>query len=165
MAERRANDVDDHVGRRIRQRRREIGMSLEKLGEALGISYQQVQKYEACSNRVSAGRLYDFTQHLGVTLDYFFEGVESPPGNQTPPEMVGRNARQMFALVKNFTQISGAGARSAVVTLVGAMAIAEAAQARPQMKPRAKRRGRLQLRNRTTERARRHARRRRPLSV
>ncbi len=162
---RRGDDVDAYVGRRVRERRREIGKSQKKLGEALGISYQQVQKYEACRNRVSAGRLYDFTQHLGVTLDYFFEGVESPPGNQTPPEMVGRNARQMFALVKNFTQISGAGARSAVVNLVGAMAIAEAAQAKLQKKPRTKRSGRIQLRDRSTERARRHARRRRPLSV
>ncbi len=89
--ERRANDVDDHVGRRVRERRREIGISQRKLGEALGISYQQIQRYENGTNRVSAGRLYAMAQHLGATLDYFFEEVELPPAKRLTPELPGKN--------------------------------------------------------------------------
>ena len=67
--------VDGHVGRRVRERRREIGMSQEKLGNALGISFQQIQKYEAGTNRVAAGRLWDMAGILEVDVGYFFEGI------------------------------------------------------------------------------------------
>ena len=70
----RGTDVDDYVGRRVRQRRLELGQSQTELGDALGVTFQQVQKYENGANRVSAGRLYGMARHLGVTLDYFVEG-------------------------------------------------------------------------------------------
>ncbi len=71
MAGKRFGEVDAHVGRRVRERRREIGISQEKLGTALGISFQQVQKYEAGTDRVSAGRLYVLAQALGVAIRLF----------------------------------------------------------------------------------------------
>ncbi len=134
---RRATDVDDYVGRRIRQGRLELGQPQSDLANALGISFQQIQKYENGTNRVSAGRLYAVAQHLGVTFDYFFEGMELPTANQPTPELPFKNDMQVIALVRKFIQIADAGERSAVVSLVGAMA--EAPQAKPRKKRRAKR--------------------------
>ena len=134
---RRATDVDDHVGRRIRQGRREIGQSQNELADALGVSFQQGQKYENGTNRVSAGRLYAAAQHLGVTFDYFFEGVELPAARRPNLDLPFKNDKQVIALVRKFIQISDDGARSALVSLVGAMA--EAPQAKPRKKRRAKR--------------------------
>jgi len=134
---RRATDVDDHVGGRIRQGRREIGQSQNELADALGVSFQQVQKYENGTNRVSAGRLYAAAQHLGVTFDYFFEGVELPAARRPNLDLPFKNDKQVIALVRKFIQISDDGARSALVSLVGAMA--EEPQAKPREKRRAKR--------------------------
>ncbi len=125
---RRATDVDDYVGRRIRQRRVELGLSQSELAAALGITFQQVQKYENGSNRVSAGRLYDMAQHLGVTLDYFVEGVELPAANQPTPELLVKTDKQVIALVRSFIQISDGSTRSAVAGLISTIAKAEAAK-------------------------------------
>lgn len=69
----RANPVDAHVGGRLRLRRALIGMSQEKLAEAVGLTFQQVQKYERGTNRVSASRLYQFSKILDVPVSYFFD--------------------------------------------------------------------------------------------
>src|SRR3954467_10252525 len=74
------NPVDRHVGSRVRMRRIMLGMSQEKLGEGLGITFQQVQKYEKGANRISASRLQDIARMLHVTVPFFFEGVPSAPG-------------------------------------------------------------------------------------
>ena len=76
MAGTRSGEVDHHVGRRLRARRSEMGMSQEKLAAALGISFQQVQKYEIGVNRVAAGRLWDMAKALEVDVEYFFEGIQ-----------------------------------------------------------------------------------------
>lgn len=68
--------VDDHVGARIRLRRTLLGMTQEQLAVALSISYQQIQKYETGANRVSAGRLFEIGQRLGVNVSFFFEGLD-----------------------------------------------------------------------------------------
>ena len=68
-----ANPIDSHVGSRIRLRRNMIGLSQEKLGESLGITFQQVQKYEKGANRVGASRLQAIAGILGVPVSYFFE--------------------------------------------------------------------------------------------
>ena len=73
---RRSIDVDDHVGMRIRERRRELGMSQTDLGDALGISFQQVQKYEIGTNRVAASRLLGVARMRDVDIEYFFEGIK-----------------------------------------------------------------------------------------
>lgn len=77
----RAGLVDMHVGRRIRLRRTLLGMSQEKLGEALGITFQQVQKYERGANRVGASRLYDLASALDVPISFFFDDM--PASGQT----------------------------------------------------------------------------------
>ncbi len=73
-----ANQVDRHVGQRIKEHRLERGITQQELARALGISYQQVQKYENGTNRVSAGRLYILAQALGVRIGAFFEGLGTP---------------------------------------------------------------------------------------
>lgn len=75
MARREPNFVDVHVGNRIRMRRQLIGMSQEKLGELLGITFQQVQKYEKGSNRISASRLFYAAKTLAVPVQFFFEDL------------------------------------------------------------------------------------------
>lgn len=67
------NPIDVHVGARVRLRRTLLGMSQEKLGEAIGLTFQQVQKYERGANRVGASRLYDLSRVLDVPVSYFFE--------------------------------------------------------------------------------------------
>ena len=73
-----ANHVDGHVGQRIKELRLERGITQQELARALGISYQQVQKYENGANRVSAGRLYILAQAIGVRIGAFFEGLGTP---------------------------------------------------------------------------------------
>ncbi len=68
------NPVDKHVGARVRMRRILIGMSQERLGESLGLTFQQVQKYEKGTNRIGASRLQQISQILGVPVEFFFEG-------------------------------------------------------------------------------------------
>lgn len=68
-----ANPVDIHVGQRIRQRRVLLGISQEKLAETMGMTFQQVQKYERGKNRVSASRLYQLSHILDVNISYFFD--------------------------------------------------------------------------------------------
>jgi transcriptional regulator with XRE-family HTH domain len=68
-----ADEVDAHVGRRLRQRRIALGISQEQLGEALGLTFQQIQKYEKAQNRISAGRLCNLSAILSVSIGYFFE--------------------------------------------------------------------------------------------
>lgn len=70
------NPVDVHVGARVRMRRMLIGMSQEKLGESLGLTFQQVQKYEKGTNRIGASRLYQIGSVLGVPIEFFFSGLE-----------------------------------------------------------------------------------------
>src|SRR6059058_5546845 len=72
--------VDSHVGSRIRLRRTLLGMSQERLGEALGLTFQQVQKYERGLNRVGASRLFDLSRVLDVPVSFFFEDIA--PGEE-----------------------------------------------------------------------------------
>ena len=69
------NPIDRHVGLRIRMRRKELGYSQERLAEAVGITFQQIQKYERAANRVSASKLWELARALDTTIGYFFEGL------------------------------------------------------------------------------------------
>jgi len=69
------NSIDSHVGSRIRARRRELHISQEKLADALGLTFQQVQKYEKASNRVSASKLFEIAAALKTSVSFFFEGL------------------------------------------------------------------------------------------
>lgn len=74
-SERKPNPIDIHVGSRVRMRRKLMGVSQEKLAEALGLTFQQVQKYERGVNRVSASKLFETSKFLGVEVSYFFDGL------------------------------------------------------------------------------------------
>ena len=72
------NPVDVHVGERIRRRRRALGVSQDRLADQLGLTFQQVQKYERGANRVSASKLYQIARALQASIPYFFEGLPDP---------------------------------------------------------------------------------------
>lgn len=80
--------VDVHVGKRIRQRRWLIGMTQQKLADMVGIKFQQIQKYETGANRVSASRLWDIGEAMGVPVAFFFEGIQSGGANGVTGETV-----------------------------------------------------------------------------
>jgi transcriptional regulator with XRE-family HTH domain len=71
------NSIDIHVGRRLRRRRRLLGMTQQGLGEQVGIRFQQIQKYECAANRISASRLFDLSEALHVPVQYFYDGLSN----------------------------------------------------------------------------------------
>ena len=108
-----ANPVDLHVGARIRMRRRLQGVSQEKLAEALGLTFQQVQKYERGANRVSASKLYEIAAMLKAPVAYFFDGLADPAG-EADDDSRGGDERAVHAflmtsegleLARSFTQV------------------------------------------------------------
>jgi len=78
--------VDVHVGKRVRHRRWMVGMTQQQLGEAVGIKFQQIQKYETGMNRVSASRLWDIAHAMDVSINFFFEGLEGEGAETTTSE-------------------------------------------------------------------------------
>ncbi|WP_366655106.1 helix-turn-helix domain-containing protein [Fodinicurvata sp. EGI_FJ10296] len=118
--------VDSHVGRRIRQRRMLMGMSQEKLGEAIGLTFQQVQKYERAANRISASKLYDISRALDVPVSFFFEDVD--PLSAAPAvgsAVVGAEApenamdkRETLELVRAFYRIENPSVRKRLIDFV-----------------------------------------------
>src|SRR6476469_8445027 len=81
MTKKTPNPTDKHVGSRVRMRRMMLGMSQEKLGDALHLTFQQVQKYEKGTNRIGASRLQQIAHFLQVPVSFFFEGAPDLPGN------------------------------------------------------------------------------------
>ncbi len=136
MSTKNPNPIDVHVGNRVRMRRMLIGMSQERLGKELGLTFQQVQKYEKGTNRISASRLYRIAQILGVPVQYFFEDL---PASVAAPVQEGfaearteqsmimdfLNSSEGLQLNRHFAAIKDAGVRRAVVDLVRSLARAE----------------------------------------
>jgi transcriptional regulator with XRE-family HTH domain len=112
--------IDRHVGERIRRRRAELGMTQHDLAQMLGISYQQVQKYETGANRVSAGRLFTMSQRLGCHVGYFFDGLDPTAA----PEDLAHGAanRTTIELARNFSRLPSGSVKGAISTLVRALA-------------------------------------------
>jgi transcriptional regulator with XRE-family HTH domain len=112
------NPVDKHVGSRVRMRRMMLGMSQTKLGDALGVTFQQVQKYEQGRNRIGAGRLQHISHILQVPVPFFFEG--SPHGEAPSPVYVSNflATADGLALVKAFMRIKEPTLRRRIVDLV-----------------------------------------------
>jgi len=79
--------VDVHVGKRVRHRRWMVGMTQQQLGEAVGIKFQQIQKYETGMNRVSASRLWDIAKAMDVDVRFFFEGIEEGVTDSAPEDI------------------------------------------------------------------------------
>lgn len=126
---RRPNPIDAHVGSRVRMRRMLLGMSQEKLGEHLGLTFQQVQKYEKGVNRIGASRLYEMAKVLGVAVQFFYEEApgDSPaksnlPGfSETPDEsyvVEFLSSREGLELNKAFVKITDPRLRRTVIDLV-----------------------------------------------
>ena len=83
------NPVDVHVGARVRLRRTLLGMSQEKLGEAIGLTFQQVQKYERGANRIGASRLWDLSRVLDCPMSFFFEDMDEATASASPRNLSG----------------------------------------------------------------------------
>jgi transcriptional regulator with XRE-family HTH domain len=120
--------TDRHVGSRVRMRRMLIGMSQEKLGKSLGLTFQQVQKYEKGTNRISVSRMIDIANVLGVDIDFFFEGLtggKKASGSASPqPAFVSdfMATQEGHQLMRAFTRIANPKLRRAVVQLAGSLA-------------------------------------------
>lgn len=96
--------VDVHVGKKVRHRRWMVGMTQQQLAEKVGIKFQQIQKYETGMNRVSASRLWDIADNLGVPVGYFFEGLdevdENSPSSQMPSDLL--SDKEALELVRSY---------------------------------------------------------------
>jgi transcriptional regulator with XRE-family HTH domain len=122
------NPIDAQVGNRVRLRRMLIGMSQERLGELLGLTFQQVQKYEKGVNRIGAGRLFEVSRILGVPIEYFYEGANGQtPGGQvaqqnTPPIMEFVSSGEGLQLSLAFMRIKDPRVRKRMLELVKSLA-------------------------------------------
>jgi transcriptional regulator with XRE-family HTH domain len=126
IAKKTPNVIDRHVGNRVRMRRMMISMSQEKLGGSLGITFQQIQKYEKGTNRIGASRLHQIAGLLGVPVTFFYENALSTAANFTEASNTVDIAdfmatSQGLALAKAFVQISDPKLRRIVVGLVEAI--------------------------------------------
>lgn len=120
------NPVDRHVGSRVRMRRIMLGMSQEKLGEGLGLTFQQIQKYEKGTNRIGASRIQQISEILQVPVSFLFEGS---PGSVSDAEAYGESPSPAYvadflatseglALIRAFTRIPDIKLRRAIVDMV-----------------------------------------------
>ena len=140
----RATPIDIHVGARIRLRRTLMGMSQERLGDALGLTFQQVQKYERGVNRVGASRLFDLSRILDVPISFFFDDMPEPFTDTHRSAQVTRaiggfvphqngvdteeslNRRETLELVRAYYRINKSSVRKRVFDLIKSMGPAEA---------------------------------------
>lgn len=131
------NPIDRHVGSRVRMRRILLGMSQEKLGEALGLTFQQVQKYEKGTNRIGASRLQQISKTLNVPPAFFFDGAPTLDDSTPQGQMVGGVAEDAssstfvldfvataegLALNKAFARIRDPRVRKRIIDLVACLA-------------------------------------------
>jgi len=133
--------IDVHVGGRIRLRRTLLGLSQERLGEMIGLTFQQVQKYERGSNRVGASRLFDLSRVLDVPMSFFFEDMNEQAPAKTPrkrggaaEERAGYDGgkapiakRETLELVRAYYRIDEADVRKRVFDLIRSMGVVAAA--------------------------------------
>ena len=126
MAKKAPNPIDKHVGSRVRMRRMMLGMSQEKLGDGLDLTFQQVQKYEKGTNRIGASRLQQISNILQVPVAFFFEGAPNVPGSHDGMKEAPSPAyvadflatSEGLALTKAFMRIKEAKVRRRIVDLV-----------------------------------------------
>jgi transcriptional regulator with XRE-family HTH domain len=113
----RTQDIDRHVGARVRERRIMLGFTQQQLADLIGVTYQQAHKYERGINRISAGRLFEVAQVLSVPVNYFFEGLDGDEGRQISPR-----ERMCLELARNFAQIPNERHQEALSQLARALA-------------------------------------------
>jgi transcriptional regulator with XRE-family HTH domain len=129
------NPIDVHVGSRVRLRRNMLGLSQEKLGEAIGLTFQQVQKYERGANRIGASRLHDLSRVLDVPVSFFFDDMDPvrapaiPAGFAEPPgaafDADPLNKRETEDLVTAYYRIDDPLVRRRLFDLAKALAAGE----------------------------------------
>ena len=132
---RKSKQVDIHVGKRLKQRRMILGLSQTELANRLGISFQQIQKYEKAADRLSVSRLADISNVLGINIMYFFNGLpekvlkQSPKTKATLDKEATENIkddamtqRETLTLVRNYYKITDKKKRDSVITLCKALA-------------------------------------------
>jgi transcriptional regulator with XRE-family HTH domain len=138
----RPSPIDVHVGSRIRLRRTLLGMSQERLGEALGLTFQQVQKYERGVNRVGASRLFDLSRVLDVPISFFFDDMPDSLASSLGPPLTRRptgfaetqdgfgddtlSRRETLELVRAYYRITDPAVRKRVFDLIKSMGPVEA---------------------------------------
>src|SRR6187551_2797436 len=129
MAKKAPNPIDRHVGSRVRMRRMMLSMSQEKLGDALGLTFQQVQKYEKGTNRIGASRLQQIAHILQVPVSFFFEGAPTGGTGAAPHGGMGEAPSPAYvsdflatsdglSLTKSFMRIKSSKLRRRIVDLV-----------------------------------------------
>lgn len=127
------NPVDVHVGQRVRMRRTLLGMSQEKLGEAVGLTFQQIQKYERGSNRIGASRLWDLSRVLDCPMAFFFEDMPEQTDALSPRNLGGdapeieahediEEGRQALELMRAFYKIPERAVRGRICDLAKSLA-------------------------------------------
>ena len=112
----RATETDRYVGGRIRERRIMLGLSQQQMADLIGVTYQQAHKYERGINRISAGRLYEISQVLGVPVSYFFDGLEENKSGE-----LSARQRMCLELSRNFASISNERHQEALSSLARAL--------------------------------------------
>ncbi len=129
----RPDPVDAHVGSRVRLRRTLMGMSQEKLGNAVGLTFQQIQKYERGLNRIGSSRLYQFSKVLDVPVSFFFDEMPGNMGSQ--PSLAGQvesaahdenmSRRETLELVRAYYKIDNRNTRRRIYELIKAVGTGE----------------------------------------
>ena len=125
-----ADNIDAYIGSRVRLRRVTLGVSQEQLGTALGLTFQQIQKYEKGQNRIGAGRLYRIAQALSAPVEYFFEGLPPTAPQGDSPGVVARSAEiQSFiaspdghSMALAFQRITDISTRKRIIDLIATIA-------------------------------------------
>lgn len=131
------NPIDIHVGARIRLRRMMMGLSQMALAEQMGLTFQQVQKYERGTNRVSSSRLFDLCRILNVPIAYFYDEMDSNVAKQSPAKLLGKvparvdleqdpaAKRETLELVRAYYGIEDRYVRQRLVNMIRAIAAGE----------------------------------------
>jgi transcriptional regulator with XRE-family HTH domain len=104
-----ANDIDLYVGKRLRRRRRLLGLTQQQLAEAVGIRFQQIQKYECGANRISASRLFELSEALHVSVQYFYDGLAAhelrrEPNGDLNPDVLSQ--KETIDLIRAYYRLS-----------------------------------------------------------
>jgi transcriptional regulator with XRE-family HTH domain len=123
----RALDVDHYVSLRIRQRRIMLGLTQQQMAELIGVTYQQAHKYETGINRISAGRLYQIAQALGVEIGYFFDDIEPDQQSRAKSSEMMPQQRMLLELARNFAAIGNRKHQDAICNLARVLAAGERA--------------------------------------
>ena len=116
----RAQDIDRHVGTRMRERRIMLGLTQQQMAELIGVTYQQAHKYEKGINRIAAGRLFTIAKALGVDVSYFFSGMNEESNFKPSPQQ-----RMLLELARNFISLPSRRHQEALCSLARALANAE----------------------------------------